>query len=81
VGVALVARTTRPIHNAGTSSAVAAAALARQDLRRLRHLALWAAVVSLLSLIYPVDFSGLQMNISLIQPFPAQLVSAPGHLL
>ena len=61
--------------------AVAAAALARQDLRRLRHLALWAAVVSLLSLNYSVDFSGLQMNVSLIRPFPAQLVSTRGHLL
>lgn len=35
--------------------AVAAAARARQDLRRLRHLALWAAVVSLLSQNYSVD--------------------------
>jgi hypothetical protein len=44
--------------------AVAAAALARQDLRRLRHLAVWAAVVSLLSLNYSVDLLGLQMNVS-----------------
>jgi hypothetical protein len=41
----------------------------------------WAAVVSLLSLNYSVDFSGLQMNVSLIRPFPAQLVSTRGHLL
>ena len=61
--------------------AVAAAALARQDLRRLRHVAPWAAVVSLLSLNYSVDFSGLQTNVSLIRPFPAQLVSTRGHLL
>ena len=58
--------------------AVAVAALARQD---LRHLAVWAAVVSLLSLNYSVDFSGLQMNVSLIRPFRLQLVSTRGHLL
>ena len=60
------------------AGAVAVAALARQD---LRHPAVWAAVVSLLSLNYSVDFSGLQMNPSLIRPFPAQLVSTHGHLL
>jgi hypothetical protein len=64
-----------------TDGTFAAAALARQDLRRLRHLAMWAAVVSLLSLNYSVDFSGLQMNVSPIRPFPAQLVSTRGHLL
>jgi hypothetical protein len=61
--------------------AVAAAALARQDLRRMRYLALWAALVSLPSLNYSVDFLGLHMNASLIRPFPVQLVSTHGHLL
>jgi hypothetical protein len=55
--------------------------LACQDLRRLRHLAVWAAVVSVLSLNYSVDFLDLQMNVSLIWTFPAQLVSTRGHLL